>query len=83
MAALPEQTEHNVEATDFLASLEKSLPALFDRETASKSLGGTLSPKTLSNSDAHGNGPRIKMKLGKKIVYELTAFLEWLGSRLR
>lgn len=83
MEICPNKTELNIEATEFLESLEQRLPAVFDRATASKCLGCTLSPKTLSNADAQGNGPKIKMKLGKKIVYERTAFLEWLRSRLR
>lgn len=69
--------------SSFFAVLEKTLPAIFDRETASLALGGVLSPKTLSNADAQGTGPEVRMKLGKKIVYERESFLLWLQTRLK
>lgn len=65
------------------AALEKELPAVFDRETASKIMGGVLSSKTLSNADAKGTGPSVRMKLGKKIVYERASFISWLRARVK
>lgn len=65
----------------FMSKLEESLPILFDRETASNSLGGLLTTKSLCNADMKGVGPKVKMKLGKKIVYERDAFLEWVEHK--
>ena len=68
---------------DLFAALEKELPAMFDRGPASKLMGGVLSPKTLSNADAKGTGPGVRMKLGKKIVYERASFISWLRDRVK
>lgn len=67
----------------FITSLGESLPPIFDRETASKSLAGMLTSKSLSNADMQGKGPKLKMKLGKKIVYERGAFLDWLQEKFQ
>lgn len=65
----------------FISSLRDSLPAVFTREEAAKQLGGLLCAKTLANMDAHGTGPAVKQRIGKKIVYEREAFLAWIESR--
>ena len=67
----------------FISELEKSLPKLFDRDTASKSLGGVLSAKTLAHADSQGTGPELTMKLGRKVLYERASFLEWLRKKMR
>lgn len=66
----------------FLDDLQKLLPPLFTRETASKMTGGIFTPKTLSNFDAAGNGPRRKIRVGKKIVYAKDDFIEWLRNMM-
>lgn len=71
----------NVEA--FLGILEKNLPMMFDRDMATKTLGGLLAKRTLANADAAGTGPAVRLKIGKKVMYEKTAFMEWLKSRIR
>lgn len=68
---------------DLFISLENCLPPLFDRETASKSLGGIITPKTLANLDSLGKGPRYAMRIGKKVAYEKESFLDWLKSRIK
>lgn len=67
----------------FFEHINDNLPMIFDRETAAKTLGGILGKKTLANADAAGNGPAVKLKIGKKIVYERASFIEWLKSRVR
>ena len=69
--------------TDLISSLEESLPPLFDRKAAVKALNGIVSIKALSNADANGVGPKIKMRIGKKVIYDRTSFLEWLRYRIR
>lgn len=64
-----------------ISSLRDSLPAIFTREVAAKQLGGLLSAKTLANYDAHGTGPCVKQRIGKKVAYEREDFLAWLASR--
>ena len=65
----------------FINSLRNSLPAVFTREEAAKQLGGLLCAKTLANMDAHGTGPMVKQRIGKKVAYERETFLAWLESR--
>ncbi len=65
-----------------LKDLEESLPAIFTRQTASKAIGGLISPKTLSNLDSLGEGPP-KIKIGSKVGYEKTSFINWLKQRLK
>lgn len=64
-----------------ISSLRDSLPAVFTREEAARQLGGLLSAKTLANMDAHGTGPTLKQRIGKKVAYERESFLVWLESR--
>lgn len=67
----------------FFDALKEELPAVFDRNTACQKLGGLLTTKTLANADAAGAGPMIRVKIGKKIVYERDSFIEWLKSKIR
>lgn len=67
---------------DFLDELRKRLPPIFTRETASQMIGGIFSPRTLSNFDAAGTGPRNKRHIGKKVAYGREDFLRWLENML-
>lgn len=58
--------------------LEQALPPVFSREEAARHLGGVLKAKTLSNIDADGKGPPVKIRIGKKVAYERGSFLRWL-----
>jgi len=66
----------------FIDDLRKELPPIFTRETASKLTGGIFSPKTLSNFDAAGRGPRRKQHIGKKVAYLKEDFLDWLQGMI-
>lgn len=59
----------------FMGNLEKELPLVFDRNLATKSLGGLLGKKTLANADSAGNGPAVRLKVGKKVMYEKSSFM--------
>ncbi len=73
----------NLYGTDrFFDALEKELPPVFTRDVASKCMGGLLTPKTMSNADALGTGPSVRVRLGKKIAYERASFMHWLRQRL-
>ena len=67
----------------FMGNLERNLPLVFDRDTATRMLGGILGKKTLANADSAGNGPAVKLKIGKKVMYEKASFMEWLKSKIR
>ncbi len=66
----------------FFDALEKALPAVFTREEASRCMGGLFSSKSLSNMDAQGIGPSVKVKIGKKIGYERKSFMCWIRRKL-
>ena len=45
------------------------------REFASEKIGRIFSAKSMSNADALGTGPTVKVKIGKKIGYERDSFI--------
>lgn len=63
-------------------TLKTSLPPVFSRKEAVKHLGGIICAKTLSNLDASGKGPKMKLKVGKKVAYEREDFLKWLHNQI-
>lgn len=70
------------EKEQLFKKLENTLPAVFSRQEAAKQLGYAISAKTLSNLDAKGLGPKQKLHIGGKVVYEKVNFLNWLKERI-
>lgn len=66
----------------FFNAIENELPPVFTRQTASKTIGGLISAKTLSNLDAMNQGPP-KVHLGARVGYERESFVQWLKARIR
>lgn len=62
----------------FFTRLESSLPPVFTREEAARHMGGLLSAKTLNNIDYRGEGPEVRVRVGKKVGYERETFVQWL-----
>jgi len=62
----------------FFDQLKSSLPPVFSREEAAQHLGGILRANTLRNIDLRGEGPSIKVRIGKKVAYERDDFVAWL-----
>lgn len=62
----------------FFTNLKSALPPVFTREEAARHLGGLLSAKTLNNIDYKGEGPEVRVRVGKKIGYERETFVQWL-----
>lgn len=67
----------------FFDQLRKELPPVFTREFASEKIGRIFSAKSMSNADALGTGPAVKVKIGKKIGYERDSFLQWLRGKMK
>ena len=65
-----------------LQQLRMELPATFSRQFIASRLGGLISAKTLSNLDAKNEGPANKITMGRRVAYEMDAFLDWLEKRL-
>lgn len=70
------------EKEQLFKKLEDTLPAVFSRQEAVKQLGYAISAKTLSNLDAKGLGPKQKLHIGGKVVYEKVNFLNWLKNKV-
>lgn len=43
--------------------------------------GGLYSPGRLANLDSLGEGPREKVRVGRKVCYPVTSLIEWLEER--
>jgi hypothetical protein len=67
----------------FFTAIQNELPPVFTRQTASRAIGGLMSPKTLSNLDSLNQGPPVKVSIGNRIGYERESFIEWLKARIR
>ena len=66
-----------------LQGLRDKLPPVFTRKTVCECMGGMLTPKTLANIDASGEGPTIRFTFGNRIGYEKENFMEWIQNRLQ
>lgn len=72
----------SIGSNQFFKAIERELPPVFTRKIASCTIGGLMSPKTLSNLDALGQGPN-KVQIGSRVGYERESFIQWLRGRLR
>ena len=61
--------------TAIFEQLDKNLPPVFSREEAARQMGGLIKAKILSNLDATGNGPWVKIRIRKKVCYERRSLL--------
>ena len=43
--------------------------------------GGLLHPRTMANLDSLGEGPKRKVKMGRKVAYEINSLIEWMRER--
>ena len=73
----------DIKSQKFFNELAQSLPPVFSRQVASQAIGGLISAKTMSNEDALGCGPSVKMTIGNRVAYERDSFLEWLRRKVR
>lgn len=72
-----------VGSNQFFNAIEKALPPVFSRRTASQAIGGLMSSKTLSNLDALRQGPPARVRMGNRVGYERESFMKWLRERVR
>lgn len=67
----------------FFHAIEKELPPVFDRQTASKTIGNLITVKTMCNDDSRGVGPKESVYIGKRKGYTRESFLEYLKNKIR
>ena len=56
------------------------LPPMIARKEVKYFTGGAISPKSVSNDDYLGNGPKFRMKMGDAVVYPTAFFLAYLEA---
>lgn len=64
-----------------LDQLEASLPLLVARDQVEKLTGGAVTRGTLARLDHEGQGPKERIRIGRKVAYSRAGFMEWLRSR--
>ena len=65
-----------------LSYLAKAWPSpIIPRTKASDFTGGVIGAKYLANLDSQGQGPPGRFKIGRKTVYPVKQFIEWLEDR--
>lgn len=57
------------------------LPPMIARKEVKYFTGGAISPKSVSNDDYLGNGPKFRMKMGDAVVYPTAFFLAYLEAK--
>lgn len=67
-------------ADDFFAHLAETMPCFITRKDIAKYLGSYISVGYLANLDSERKGPD-RRRIGRKVVYERSAFIDWLKSR--
>ena len=61
--------------------IEKWPSAYVVRSEVAKFTGGMIQPGTLANLDSQGQGPEGKIRVARKVAYEVHAFVKWLERR--
>lgn len=60
---------------------EKWPSPIVARTEVARFSGGILHPRTLANLDARGEGPKTRIKHGRKVAYPVDALIEFLRKR--
>lgn len=55
--------------------------SLVAREKIGEFTGGIISPKTIANLDATGEGPEGRITVGRKVAYHCDSLVKWIESR--
>jgi hypothetical protein len=67
---------------DIFDKLESSWPSpVVARSEVGRFSGGLLNPKTLANRDSLGEGPKERVRVGRKIGYTAHSLAEWMRSQ--
>ena len=61
---------------------EKWQSAIVSRDRVEDFSGGLITQKYIANLDSAGKGPRGRFKIGRKTVYPVDLFIEWLEKRV-
>jgi len=67
--------------TNLSKLIEKWPSAYVARSEVARFTGGMIQPGTLANLDSKGLGPEGKIRVARKVAYEVRAFVKWLERR--
>ena len=71
-----------ISISNLLESMADKWPSsVIARTEVEKFTGGIISEKYLANLDCAGRGPEGRVRIGRKIVYPVSALIAWLASR--
>lgn len=65
----------------FAGMIDKWPSPIVARSEVSRFSGGLLHPRTLANLDARGEGPKTRIKQGRKVAYPVDALIEFMRER--
>jgi hypothetical protein len=54
---------------------------LVSRDKIEAFTGGILKSKSLANLDSRGEGPKDRIRVGRKVAYRVDKLVEWLEER--
>lgn len=57
--------------------------SLVARERVADFSGGILRPGTMANLDRMGDGPKGRIRVGRKVAYPVQDLIEWMTARSR
>lgn len=67
-----------------LSIFGKNWPAPYvAREEVKRFSGGILHPKTMANHDSNGSGPEVRLRVGRKVMYETKSLISWMENRTK
>lgn len=71
-----------ITVSNLLSSMADKWPSpIVARTDAEKFTGGLIGEKYLANLDCINKGPAGRIRIGRKIVYPVKNFIEWLEAR--
>ena len=65
----------------FQLMAEKWRTPFVARDRVAEFSGGILHPRTMANLDSNGKGPKGRIRVGRKVAYEVNELCKWLASR--
>ncbi len=66
----------------FIKLAEKWPSTIVSREKVGEFSGGLLHPRTLANMDAAGEGPRERLRMGRKVAYPVDSLVAWMQEKM-
>ena len=80
-ALLAEQYGIEPPRVNKLAGLLLELPPLIARTDVRAMVGMDIDERSLANLDSLGKGPRMRMRVGRRVVYPTAYLLEWIEEK--